>query len=181
MSTKATEDKSKTQYKYMIDLLAVYSEACNRLAMLETDSTQEFLMWVDESKEEYAELQEAIGKAEAALENLALANPDWFEGKKSIRTLYGTVKLTKSTKMEVANEEVTLVLLEARAKTDELFKLEDVTRSVRTLNLEALEKLDDTTLAGFRIKRVTTENFKVEPLKVDMGKAVKESTAKAAA
>ncbi|MDB6125477.1 MAG: hypothetical protein JWQ71_4470 [Pedosphaera sp.] len=169
--------KDSNEFANMVSLLAVYSEASNRLEELQSEINREFLESVDEHQTEYAGLQETLTRTEAALEAVALTHPAWFQTKKSIKTPYGT--LTTSKKLHVPNEEVTLVLLEAESKADAKFQVGHFIRNTPELNLEALEKLDDDMLARLRIHRVTDQNFKVDAAKVDMGKAVKEITKQA--
>jgi len=166
----------------MVNLLAVYSEASNRLDELEASANGSLLELIDAHKTEYAQLQHTLAQTETALEVIALSHPDWFsEKRRSIKTPYGTVKFHASIKLEVKNEEVTLLLLDKLAQENPEFKRVDYVRAHEELNIEALEKLDDATLKKLRIDRVPNDNFSVVAAKVDMGKAVKEAVAKEAA
>lgn len=168
------------EYKNMVDLLAVYSDASNQLAELEVEVNAELLSQMDDHRAEYSQLQEKLTQAETALELVALAHPEWFATRKSLKTPYGTVKFTRSTRLEVPNEEVALLLIKQHAEKadpEDEFTLGAFVRTAEELNLEALEKLDDRLLRQFRINRVPTQNFKIEPARVDMGKAVKQTVA----
>lgn len=163
----------------MVNLLAVYSEAANRLDELQASANGSLLELIDGAKEEYAKLQQTLTESESALEVIALRHPEWFsEKKRSVKTPYGTVKFHASSKLVVKNEEVTLLLLDKLADENPEFKRADYVRSKEELNIEALEKLDDAVLKKLRIERVPTENFSVVAAKVDMGKAVKEAAEK---
>ena len=140
---------------------------------------------LDEKKPEYAKLQAVLTETETALEALARKHPEWFVTKRSIKTPFGTVKLTKSSKLSVKNEELAIVLIEQAIEQanlrGEVHEFDKLLRTRKELDLEALEKLDEVVLKKFRIERVSFENFSVVPAVVDMGKAVKEAVEKEAA
>ena len=159
------------EYKNLVDLLAVYSEANTRMLALQSQMQDQYLELIDGGKAEYAELQAKLAETEAALETLALTHPEWFpEGRKSIKTPYGAVKLTTATSLEVRNEEATIILIER----DPALAAKCL-RQKTELNREALEQLTDQELKALRVVRVQSQSFKVEPAKLDMGKAVKEA------
>ncbi len=160
-------------YKNLIDCLAIHAEATARMGELENDLQQAFLDLVDARRKDYTELQSALTKSTAAIEAAALLHPEWFGKAKSIKTPYGTVAFRKTTKLEVPNEEVSIVLLEQLGQDGLPFLTVK-----KALNLEALEKLDDKELERIRVRRVTAESFSIRPAKIDMGKAV--ATAQAA-
>jgi Bacteriophage Mu Gam like protein len=182
MKTNTTKpvDESSAEYKTMVDLLAVYTEAENRLAELQTEANRDFMECIDEHRPEYAQLQTILANTESALELLALKHPEWFGDRQSVKTPYGSVKFRRSSVIEATNAELSLVLIEQEAEKDEAFKLADYTRTKREINFEAFEKSDDATLAKFRLKRVEKSNFSVEAAKVNMGKAIKDAEKKAA-
>src|SRR5690606_1531213 len=91
------------------NLLAVYTEANNRLALLQHDANDQLMDVLDEIKTEYAQLQEKVSKAESAMELIALKHPEWFSSKRTLKTPYGTVSLRRGTKLDVSNEEASLV------------------------------------------------------------------------
>ena len=177
--------EATADFQEMVNLLAVFSEATNQLAELETSVNAEVLEMIDDHKSDYAKLQEALTKAETALEILARKHPEWFAQKKSIKTPYGTAKLHKGTRLEVTNDEATVKLLRAEqarvlAESEGYtkFNAEDYIRISEVPKLEALETLDDSTLAKFMVRRVTEDKFSVTPAKLDMGKAVAEAAQK---
>lgn len=179
-SIKLTDD-----FKEMVNLMALYTEAHNSLVAMETDCNTDLLEIIDEHKGDYAVLQEALTKAEAALEVIALRHPEWFAQKQSIATPYGAVKFHNSTKLIVPNEEVSILLIHqkglaasnAAEATGGTPSFDDgkYVRVKEELNLEALEGMTDEELKEFRIKRVPNKTFSVKPAKIDMGKAVKEA------
>jgi len=159
-------------YQNLVNLLSIYSEATNRMLAMQAEMQGQYMELIDSSKPEYAELQSKLGEAEAAMETLALTHPEWFpEKRKSIKTPYGTVKLTATTVLEVPNEEATIILIEAAGKTAK----EKYLRTNTGLNREALEALSDAELKPFRITRIKDQSFKVTAAQLDMGKAVKDA------
>jgi hypothetical protein len=166
---------SAAAYSNLINLLSVYAEASNRMGVLQNDADSEFIELIDGRKTEYAQLQQAISDSEAAMEVLALAHPEWFAEAKSVKTPFGTVKLTKSTTLSIKNPEVSLVLIE---KHEDPTLADRLIRTEKALNVEALEQLSDEELKALRIKRVTDQKFSVKPASIDLGKAVKSAAAK---
>jgi hypothetical protein len=150
----------------------VHSEACLRLKELESEVQADYMELVDERRSDYAELQLTITETEQAIEAIVERHPEWFTKKRSVRTPYGVVKCTRTTKLDVPNEEATILLIERDTKKDEQ---EQYIRTSKTLNLEALESLSDEQLAAFRIFRVRSESIKIEEGKIDLGKAVKSA------
>jgi len=162
-------------FKEMVNLLSIFSEADIRLKALECVVNEELLETIDEHKPEYAELQEALMKAETAVEVIVRRHPEWFADRKNIKTPFGTPKLHSSSKCVPVNDEATVKLLRAEEKVDPTFKADDYIRKMEVPNLEALEGMDDAKLARFMVKRVKEEKFSIQPAKVDLGKAVKEA------
>lgn len=169
-------DQNSSDFKNMVDLLAVFSEASNRLAEIEATGNKELLELLDSHRADYAEAQEAATKAEAALEVIARRNPGWFQNARSVKTPYGVLKFHEGTSLKIDNEEATLAKLELHAERNKGFKLDDYIHTHKKPNKEALEKLDDATLRMLGVVRVPDDNFSAKPAKVDMGKALKQST-----
>jgi hypothetical protein len=200
---KAAIETDSADYKNLIDLLAIYSDADNRLNEIETEANQELLSTIDDKKDDYSKLQAALTTSETGLEIIARRHAAWFAVKKTIKTPYGEVSLKKSTALKIENEEISQVLIEkeiavldakieanlGRAVSVEsvdllatmnarLTTLKSLLRPKVELNKEALEKLDDADLQRFRIVREEKENFSVKAAKINMGQAVKEAAAK---
>jgi len=169
-------------FKNLVDLLAVYSEAENQLKHLEATATAEQLEIVDEHKPEYTKLQQKMNEAEAALEILVRRNPQWIADKKSMKTPYGEVALKKNPpKLIAENPELSVILIEVAGQKDPEFKSDQYLRKVMELDLDALANLSDTELAQFRIRREHNDTFTVKAAKLDLGKAVKSAETKTAA
>jgi hypothetical protein len=172
--TQINTKPEANDFANLVNLMSVYAEAKARFAALENEAQSAFIELVDEKKKDYAELQDLIGKTEAALEIVARKNPDWFADSKTVRTPFGSVSFRKTTALQVANEELTILLVEQRPDGAEYL------RTHKELDLEALEKLDDEDLKKLRIKRVESETCTIKPAKVDLGKAVKSAAEKGA-
>jgi hypothetical protein len=175
MNTKTkTEplDKNSADFKNLVDLLAVFTEATNRLDVIATETNKELMDLLDEHRDDYAAAQKAASDAETALEAIALRHPEWFESKRSVTTPYGAVSFKASTKLEIPNEEATLARLELMAARNPEFKVANYVRTNVECDKETLAKLDDATLATLGIQRVPDDNFSVKPAKVKMGKAL---------
>ena len=166
----STTDTTSADYKNLIDLLAVFSEAKQRLAALELDAQSEFTGIIDEARKPYTDAQIAVTQSEAAIVAIAEAHPEWFAARRSLKTPYGTVSVRKTTKLAIPNEEATILLIKQRFDGE---KAADFVRSAEALDLEALEKLDDRELKALRIKRVTDDSISLREAKIDLGKAVK--------
>jgi hypothetical protein len=188
MSKEQTAPDSE-DFKKLVEIMALYSESANDLAGLEAELNDELFALLDQYKTDYAAMQSVLTQAETELERITKLHPEWFFSRKSIKTPYGTVKYTSSTKLETENEDASITLIEreeelVKAQNEgkglPLFDASQFIRQKKELNLEALEKLPDSVLARFRISRVRSESFKVEAAKVDMGKAVKEAAEKGA-
>ncbi len=177
------DESASADFKNMVDLLSVFSEATNRLDELEAEVNKDQLEVVDEHKAEYAKLQEKLTEAESALELIARKHPDWFVAKKTIKTPYGAISLKDNPpKLDAPNAEVSILLIEQKAEADEaarpgtgLSPLRRFLRQHTELNLEALAELTDGELTDLRIKRTKSDTFKVAPARLDLGKAVKEA------
>lgn len=177
MTTTTTHNPAAdaADFKNLVDLMAIMAEGSARLGELENGLQQDYIDLVDARRKDYASLQFAIGQAEESIETLALTNPQWFEKAKTLKTPYGSVSFRKTTKLDVKNEEVSILLLEQLGQDGLPF-----VRTAKALNLEALEKLDDTELERLRLRRVTTEALSIKPAKIDLGKAVKQAAKEAA-
>jgi hypothetical protein len=171
-TTKRTTDiaPATPDFQEVINLLAVLTEANNRMLDIEAASNTEFLEIIDDFKKEFAQCQEARTKAEAALETICRSHPEWFVNARSIKTPYGKVSFRATARLSIANEEATVRLIKAFKP-----KPHDYIRLVEEPNLEALEALDDADLEKLMIKRERGESFSATPARVDFGEALKKS------
>lgn len=163
---------SEEAYTNLVNLLAIHTEAANRMAALENAVQVAYLDIIDENRGLYAKLQNTLSESEAAIKLAALQHPEWFQAIKTLKTPYGTVGFRSATKLEVPNEELTIALIERLPDADLYL------RTRKFLNLEALESLEDFALKGLQITRVTSDKCTVTPAKVDLGKAVKKAAEK---
>lgn len=173
----STDKQTSADYKNLIDLLSVFSEAKRRLAELENDAQSEFTQIVDDMRSDYSTAQLAVTQSEAAIQALFAKHPEWVTDKRTVKTPYGTVSARRTSKLSVANEEATILLIERRGGEAE----EKFVKTEKKLDLEALEKLSDDELKAFRIVRVQEESLTIKEAKIDLGKAVKAAAEKEAA
>jgi hypothetical protein len=167
-------ESPSTGYSNLVDLMSIHSEATSRIAELENDLQQAWLDLVDARRADYSKLQEAVATTAEGIEMIARLNPQWFTDAKTLKTPYGSVAFRTTTKLEVKNEEVTILLIQQMGVDGDIFL-----RQKTELNLDALAHLDDADLKPLRVKRVTAESCTVKPSKVDLGKAVKAAAQKA--
>jgi len=184
--TKRQAFEASDDFKQMINLLGILTDASHLLEKLQLRVNEQYLASVDKQKDEYARLQELMTNTETSLEVIARKHPEWFAAKQSIKTPFGTIAFRSSTKLQVDNEELTIVLIQQEFERQEkqvkdgavpFNSVAGLLRHRFELDLEELEKLTDADLTHFRIKRVSNDNFSAKPAKVDMGKAVKEAVA----
>lgn len=167
---KPTESTPATpEFQNAIDLLAVLTEASNRLALIEAAADQEFIEIVDEFKKEFAQAQEAATKATSALETICRSHPEWFQTARTIKTPYGKVSFHRATRLEIPDEEATCRLLVAiLGETDAASFI----RHHQEADKEALALLPPETLARVMVREVVEDHFTAAPAKMEFGKAV---------
>jgi hypothetical protein len=170
MKKETQEPPTSAEYKQMLDLLVIYCQAANQLAEMQARADSALLHAQEAASQDYADCQTAMADTKASLEIIARAHPEWFGERASLKTPFGALQFRSGVKLEIANEEMTIILVEQAAKKDESLAL--ALKTVKTLNLEVLEKLDDAELARYRVKRVETKGFNVKPAKVELGRAV---------
>jgi ribosomal protein L31 len=169
----------------VVKLMALGSDAANRLAEIEAEANRLLLELIDDCRLDYAKCQSALTAAEAALEVHARAHPEWFGKAKSIKTPYGKIAFRTGTSLKVKDDEATVNLLRALEPTlnsklpegQEPFVAEDYIRTVEVPNLETLERLPDDSLKLFMVTRVVADSFSFTPAKVEFGQAVSEGDA----
>ena len=175
MKTEPNNTTQATDYDNLVDLLAVLTEANNQMAVLQAEANDAMLQIVDEHKKDYAKLQQIKADTEAALEIIARKHPEWFAKKKSLTTPFGAVSLkTNPPKLEVKNEELSIVLLEQEAERNPEFKVAGFIEVKKVLRLDVLAGEEDAFLKKFRIHRTQEDTFSAKPATLKLGEAVKE-------
>lgn len=159
-------------YKNLVDLLAIFSEATARQNALAAQLNQEYLDKVDEHKAEYTENQDKLSQAESAIGALIDRHPEWFDKKKTLTTPYGQVKVSSGKKIIAPSEEASMRLIRAEGKADAYIRSKD------ELDREALEELSDEELAKYGLVRQKTLSVKITAAEVELGEAIKETEAK---
>lgn len=175
MKTEPNAQTKCTDYENLVDLLAVLTETNNQMTALQAEANDAMLEIVDAHKKDYAKLQQVKADTEAALEIIARKHPEWFAKKKSLTTPYGAVSLkTNPPKLEVKNEELSIVLIEQEADKNPEFKAAAFIETKKVLRLDVLAGEDDDFLKKFRIKRTQEDTFSAKPAMLKLGEAVKE-------
>lgn len=151
----------------LVNLLDRLTAANNELDQLNASLNEEHLNAVRFHADKYKKLQTDIGEITAAIEIIAPRNPQWFAEKKTIDTPFGVVKRTTSTSLIIADEALSITLIEAAGRAGDFVVM------TKTVSREALEDLGDDELRKFGISRKTEHNYKVAPATVELGKAVK--------
>ena len=173
----------------LLELVAEFTTASSLGSQLQSKHEEDYTELVDQISRAWTSALAKKEDAEAAIVALVKRNPDWFKGKKSIITPHGTITKRESTKLEVANPDVTTRLIigehgapeiRNRSLASLMGRAAELLHIEITPNLEALEKLSDGELAMLGIKRTVTETYTVKPATPDLGKAV-ETRARAKA
>lgn len=178
------------QYALLNELLSEFSAVNAALEAAESEIKTVQLAAAEKLLPQHAEAKIKLTNLEARLR--VLADEHYAElfseaNKRSHQTPFGGVKYSKSTSLEVSDEEKSMLKIKVRA-TEELarqseghpprFTEEQLIRSREELNLEVLGEMDDATLALFDIKRVTKDNFKVVPFDMQSDKPARAKKTK---
>ena len=95
--------------------------------------------------------------------------------KRTLKTPYGTIKLTAVSSLSIADENLTISKLFLRAQRIPDFDATLYYRSEVTLDKEALEKLPDPVLKTLGVVRVGSDSFKFTLASIDLKKALADS------
>ena len=167
---KEIKETISAEYREMLDLLIVYCAASAQAEAIQAKTNHSALDLKSAMAEDYGDCQTAMADAKAALEVIARSHPEWFGDKAALKTPFGTLQFRAGTNLQIANEEMTLALIEQAAALDPSLAL--AVKTTKSINLEVLEKLEDAELSRFRVKRVESRSFSVKPAKVELGKVV---------
>lgn len=175
--------ETSSDYKALVDLLSVLTEATNQMAELKLTADNALLETFDDLRPDFARLQQTITDTESALKDIALRNPAWFAERRTIKTPYGEISIRRSCALEIPNEEATIIKI--RLEAQKLYPGKDPAsvaeraeftakyiRLVEEIDKEALEKTNDIFLDLIGVKRNPKENFSCKPASVDLGRAV---------
>lgn len=183
------------QYNRLNELLSEFStlDAAFELAEAEIKTLQ--LAAAKELLPRHAELKIKMADMEAQLHKLADAHYAALflaDERRTHNTPFGGLKYLRSTNLEVADEEKSILKIKVLA-TEELaressipnyrpkFTAAQFIRTREELDLEALAKCDDATLATFGLKRVHKDNFAVVPFKMQSDRPAKKPALQEAA
>ncbi len=170
-----TEKTDSKDFRQLVQLLHLYSNASASLDAIEAQAAKEYLAVIERHQADYARLQGILTGTEKVAEDLCRSHPEWFTEKKGLKTPFGTAKLTRTTKLETDDEQKAIALMWRKHARNKEFPLGNFVREEQRIDREAMEKLSDAELAEFRIVRVVEQSFSIAPLKVKMEKAVKEA------
>lgn len=165
---KALSGDTLAAYNNLSELVAIVADEDAKVQELDARVNETLRLEVDDVRAEITESQANIKQAEEAAEVICAKNRKWFGGKQSLNLPHGTCTFRESTSLNVPSEPTSITLVRAVLGPD----ADKYVRTVETLDLEALEKLDDATLTKLGITRVKKETFSVKPRKVDLGKVV---------
>lgn len=164
------DKQTAADFATLAKTLETLATASQRMSVLQAETERIYLESVGEVLEaDFASLQQTISECERICETLVERNPQWFEGRsKTVKTPFGSVSKRSTTRLKVANEEATLVILEQLGQDGLPY-----VRTTKSVNLEALELLSDEELDRLKVERIRSESINVKPAKVDMGKAAR--------
>ncbi len=122
---------SQADFNKLVQLLSVYSEAEHRLAKLQAAINQAALEVIDAHRKDYTGLQKVLTETEDTVEAIARRHPDWFRGRKTLKTPYGEVALKANPpRLVTGNEELSIVLIETEGAKNQSFNPADFLRQV---------------------------------------------------
>lgn len=176
-STKTIDLPKSPDFERALELLDALGSAQDELKNIEAITAEHIRGVLRDIKAKYSQHQERATIAEQLLEAICRKHPEWFSKKKTLPTIFGSLSLRKSTKLVIPNEEASVLLIKEAMRDNVVTGL---IRTKEELDLEALERLDDSVLALFRIRRVTEEHFSAKPASLDLGKAIADDQKQAA-
>lgn len=177
-----------TQYNKINELISEFSTLAAAFDQAEAEIKSLQLAAAKELLPKHAELKVKLTELEAQLKTLADQHEASLfpDDKRTHATPFGSLKYVKSTSLEVTDEEKSILKIKlacveelARESTGATprFTEAQLLRTIEELDLEALAKCDDATLALFGIVRVTKDNFKVVPFAMKSDKPAKATKA----
>jgi 5-enolpyruvylshikimate-3-phosphate synthase len=163
----------------LVELQQQHSETTLALEKLESKMSSDALKAATSSATEYVVLQESLSQFDAGIKELFTRHPEWREeGRKSVKTPYGSVEQRSATELDVPNPAATVALIKARAKEDTKFEAATFLHVEESPNLEALEALGNDELDKLGVTRTTKEKITVKPAKIAASKVVKAASVK---
>ena len=165
-----TPPDSASDFAQLVQMQELFFESETTLNALQSDMDKILSAALETLKKKYIDNKVIRDQSEAAIKALAMKHPEWKSGQ-TIKTPFGVVEFRKSQRLEVASEPRAMELIQGLREHPEEF-----INITKELDLEALERLDDTVLEALGIARVNTEKITVKPAKFDMGKAAAPAT-----
>ena len=169
----STLPTAEEEFQSLLGLLSVYSAHALRMNDLQGIINLAMHAAANSVRDEFATIQRQMAMVEEKVTAIAEAHPEWFAKRKSIVTPCGMLRESNSTSLDVADEQLAVAMLRKMIPATAEFYL----RVSTELNREALEQLTDEQLAAVHIRRVARREYRIEPLKVNMGKLVAPAAA----
>lgn len=161
---------SEADFQRLISLQQLFSEADAKFDRIQAKVDDLLRVSIDGEKSEYAAAKSVRDEAEAEIKVIVGRHPEWLDGR-SIKTPFGSVEFRSGSKIVVANPEATVALIDAvHGRPGSEWKPDQLVRTERTPNLDALHVLTDDQLAKIGARREKTESVTVKRAKVDLGK-----------
>lgn len=175
MPKKTKTKTTQTHFERFSEAMRAFSTASNQLDALHAQSGAAIINSLGPFQAKFKTIQVTLIELKEELLTLVQKNPQWFDGKRQIKHPYGTVKIQASTRLTPEDEKESI----ARIQRDIHLKANGAEvgcdpalflRHRTDLDLEALSKADDALLSRYGIKRETTDNITLTPLKPDLEK-----------
>jgi len=172
------------QYNQVNALLSDYSTLSAALEAAEAEIKTVQLAAAKDLLPKHAAAKIALADLETTLRKIADKHYSSLfpDDKREHKTPFGGIKYRKSTALEVADEEKSILKIKLACQQElareseghpPRFTESQLIRAREDLNLEALGELDDPTLAMFSITRVQKDTFKVDPFSMKTDKPKK--------
>lgn len=161
---------TEADFQRLISLQQLFSEADAKFDRIQAKVDDVLRVSIDCEKAEYAAAKSVRDEAEAEIKLIVGRHPEWLDGR-SVKTPFGSVEFRAGSKIVVANEEATVALIDAvHGRPGSEWRPDQLVRTERTPNLDALHVLSDDQLAKIGARREKTESVTVKRAKVELGK-----------
>ncbi len=176
-----------SEYNKLNELLAEYSRLNAAFEAAEAEIKTIQLAAAAELLPKHAELKVKTTDLEAKLRDFADNFYDELfpDEKRTHKTPFGGLAYKKTSSLDAPDEEKSILLIklacaqeDARAKAlkeSPRFTVAQLIRTREELNREALELLDDITLAAFAVRREHKDNFKIQPFAMHSDKPARKA------
>jgi phage host-nuclease inhibitor protein Gam len=186
-----TELPTAEDFQTALELLQILGESQDEIQNITAITNNHLRGVLDDVKPKYAKFQKLEIDALAELETICRAHPEWFESKKTLDTLFGSLSLRSTPpRLVVDNPEAALAKLKLYAErafdhtpTGDQARAAFLARYIRTkeeLNLDVLKGAGSTIIAVINGALVSEEKFSAKPASINLAKATDPDHQKAA-